>query len=46
MAVTRYYLDIRDGEQLLRDDEGTEFDSLDAATHGAGAFSWEGEARN
>jgi hypothetical protein len=35
MAVTRYYLDIRDGEQLLRDDEGTEFDSLDAATHGA-----------
>jgi hypothetical protein len=35
MALARYYLDIRNGEQLLRDDEGTEFDSLDAAVQGA-----------
>jgi uncharacterized protein DUF6894 len=35
MAVARYYLDIRDGEELLRDDEGSEFDSLDAAVRGA-----------
>jgi hypothetical protein len=33
--MARYYLDIRDGEQLSRDDEGTEFASLDAAVHGA-----------
>jgi hypothetical protein len=25
--MPRYYLDIRDGEQLSRDDEGTEFAS-------------------
>ncbi len=35
MALARYYLDIRDGKQLLRDDEGSAFDSLDAAVHGA-----------
>jgi hypothetical protein len=35
MALARYYLDIRNGEQLLRDDDGTEFDSLDAAVQGA-----------
>jgi hypothetical protein len=29
--VARYYLDIHDGEQLVRDDEGSEFDSLDVA---------------
>ena len=33
--MARYYLDIQDGEQLLRDDEGTEFDSLEAAVQGA-----------
>jgi hypothetical protein len=33
--VARYYLDIHDGEQLVRDAEGSEFDSLDAAVHGA-----------
>ncbi len=33
--MARYYLDIRDGKQLLRDDEGSAFDSLDAAVHGA-----------
>ena len=33
--MARYYLDIRDGEELLRDDEGSEFDSLDAAVRGA-----------
>jgi hypothetical protein len=32
--VARYYLDIHDGEQLVRDDEGSEFDSLDAAVQG------------
>ena len=32
--MTRYYLDIRDGEHLLRDDEGTAFDSLDAVMQG------------
>jgi hypothetical protein len=29
--VARYYLDIHDGAQLVRDDEGSEFDSLDVA---------------
>jgi hypothetical protein len=33
--VARYYLDIHDGEQLVRDDEGSAFDSLDAAVQGA-----------
>jgi hypothetical protein len=33
--VARYYLDIHDGEQLVRDEEGSAFDSLDAAVHGA-----------
>jgi hypothetical protein len=32
--VARYYLDIHDGEQFVRDDEGSEFDSLDAAVQG------------
>jgi hypothetical protein len=35
IAVARYYLDIHDGEQLVRDEEGSAFDSLDAAVHGA-----------
>jgi hypothetical protein len=33
--LARYYFDVHDGEQLLHDDEGTEFDSLDAAVQGA-----------
>ena len=33
--MARYYLDVHDGEQLVRDDEGSEFDSLDAAVQGA-----------
>jgi hypothetical protein len=35
MAVARYYFDIQDGAQVVRDDEGSEFDSLDAAVSGA-----------
>jgi predicted RNA-binding Zn ribbon-like protein len=34
MDVARYYFDIRHGTDLLRDDEGAEFDSLDAAIRG------------
>jgi hypothetical protein len=33
--VARYYLDIHDGEQLVRNDEGSEFDSLDGAMQAA-----------
>ena len=33
--MTRYYLDIHDGEQLVRDNEGSEFNCLDAAVQGA-----------
>ena len=33
--MARYYLDVYHGEQLMRDDEGSEFDSLDAAVQGA-----------
>ena len=33
--MARYYFDIRDGKELLRDEEGSEFDSLDAALQGA-----------
>jgi hypothetical protein len=33
--VARYYLDIHDGAQLVRDDEGSEFDSLDGAMQAA-----------
>jgi hypothetical protein len=33
--VARYYIDIRDGEQLVRDDEGFEFDSPGAAMRAA-----------
>jgi hypothetical protein len=35
MAMARYYLDIVDGAHGVRDDEGTEFDSVDAAVRGA-----------
>ena len=35
IAVARYYFDIHDGAQSVRDDEGTEFDSLDTAVQGA-----------
>jgi hypothetical protein len=31
--VPRYYLDLREGELLLTDEEGLEFDSLDAAEY-------------
>ncbi len=34
ICVARYYFDIHDGEQLVRDDEGSEFDSLEAAVQG------------
>ncbi len=33
--MARYYLDIHDGEQLVRDDEGFEFDSPGAAMRAA-----------
>jgi hypothetical protein len=33
--VARYYFDIHDGAQSVRDDEGTEFDSLDAPVQAA-----------
>ncbi len=33
--MARYYFDIREGIELVRDDEGSEFDSLDAAAQGA-----------
>ena len=33
--MVRYYIDIRDGEQLVRDDEGFEFDSPGAAMRAA-----------
>ena len=35
MALARYYFDIQDGAQVVPDDEGAEFDSLDAAVRGA-----------
>ena len=30
-AVARYYFDLQAGKPLVRDDEGADFDSLDAA---------------
>ena len=33
--MARYYFDVHTGPSLLRDDEGAEFDSLDAAIRGA-----------
>ena len=33
--MARYYLDIHDGEQFVRDDEGSELDSPGAAVQGA-----------
>ena len=35
IAVARYYFDILDGAQSVRDDEGSDFDSLDAAVQAA-----------
>jgi hypothetical protein len=35
MDVARYYFDVHEGGQILQDDVGTEFDSLDAAVQGA-----------
>jgi hypothetical protein len=31
--VARYYFDVQNGKPLVRDDEGAEFDSLEAAVH-------------
>lgn len=33
--MPRYYLDIHDREQFVRDDEGSDFDSPDVAVQGA-----------
>ncbi len=33
--MPRYYFDILNGTDSVHDDEGTEFDSLDAAVHAA-----------
>ncbi len=33
--MTRYYFDIHDGAQVMCDDGGSEFDSLDAAAQAA-----------
>jgi hypothetical protein len=33
--VARYYFDVQNGKPLVRDDEGAEFDSLEAAVHSA-----------
>ena len=35
MAVPRYYFDILNGMDGVHDDDGAEFDSLDAAVHAA-----------
>jgi hypothetical protein len=35
LRMFRYYFDIHDGVQFARDDEGSEFASLDAAVQGA-----------
>jgi hypothetical protein len=45
-VVARYYFDIQDGAQIIHDDEGAEFDSLDAAIQGAAHSAAEiGEGR-
>ena len=33
--MARYYFDVQSGKPLVRDDEGAEFDSLEAAVHAA-----------
>jgi hypothetical protein len=33
--MARYYFDVQNGKPPVRDDEGAEFDSLDAAVHAA-----------
>jgi hypothetical protein len=33
--VARYYFDVQNGKPLVRDDEGAEFDSLEAAVQAA-----------
>jgi hypothetical protein len=33
--VARYYFDVQNGKPLVRDDEGTEFDSFEAAVQAA-----------
>ena len=33
--MARYYFDVQNGKPLVRDDEGAEFDSLEAAVHAA-----------
>jgi alpha-D-ribose 1-methylphosphonate 5-triphosphate synthase subunit PhnH len=34
-AMVRYYLDVHDGEELVRDEEGSEFARVDAAVQAA-----------
>ena len=33
--MARYYFEIREGAEFVRDDEGSEYDSLEAAVQGA-----------
>ena len=33
--MARYYFDVQNGKPLVHDDEGAEFDSLEAAVHAA-----------
>jgi hypothetical protein len=33
--MARYYFDVQNGKPLVRDDEGAEFDSLEAVVHAA-----------
>ncbi|WP_262265815.1 DUF6894 family protein [Microvirga yunnanensis] len=33
--MARYYFDVTNGKQIARDDEGSEFNNLDAAVQGA-----------
>jgi hypothetical protein len=35
IVMARYYFDFRDGAEFWRDDEGSEFDGLEAAVQGA-----------
>jgi hypothetical protein len=41
IAVARYYFDIHDGAQSVRDDEGSDFDRLDAAVQAAARLAAE-----
>ncbi|MCP3475431.1 hypothetical protein NLM33_34485 [Bradyrhizobium sp. CCGUVB1N3] len=37
VAMKRYYFDIRDGSQFIRDDEGVELPDIESARHEASA---------